>query len=310
MRIITAGRSWIDIDVLACGIAYNEFVGHQARLILQGDINATVSKTIRSMIPSVARDYRPENDDEFILVDISNPEHVSSFVDTNRVIEVWDHRTGFEDYWEEKLGKHNIELVGACATLIWEAFEQAQKPISTVSANLLYTAIISNTLNLTSKNTTSRDKEAVGRLKKLIDFPHNWIEQYYRETEESILSDPVSAVNNDTKEVSVRGKKVGIAQLEFWSIDDFMGSEQAQILLQHALKRYEKWFVTAPCIREGRNYFITPFPDVKGILSDGLDVVFNGNVGINGCVLLRKEIIQILNRDNDTQMQPAKAADV
>lgn len=292
----------MDIDVVACGVAYKELLGSDARLILQGNFNATVSKTVRSMLPLLTQDYQPENDNEFILVDISNPEHFSSFVKQNKVIEVWDHRKGFEDYWKGKIGKHNIELVGACATLIWENFERAQKPISALSANLLYTAIISNTLNLSSKNTTSRDKQAITQLEKFIDLPANWIEQYYKETEEDILNDPIHAIHNDTKEVILSGKKVSIAQLEFWSIDDFLKIEGVEDLLQKALGKYEKWFLTAPCIRENQNYFITPFHDVQVLLSNGLNAIFNGNIGHNDHVLLRKEIIGILNQDNNTQI--------
>lgn len=285
----------MDIDVLACGVAYKELLGSEARLILQGEFNATISKTVRSMLPSLAENYQPEKDDEFILVDISNPEYFANFVSKDKVIEVWDHRRGFEEYWKEKIGKHNIELVGACATLIWEKFEQVHKPISALSANLLYTAIISNTLNLSSHNTTPRDEKAVAQLGKFIDLPVNWIDQYYKETEEAILNDPITAIRNDTKTVSLKGANVGMAQLEFWSIDDFLKIEEVEILLHEALGKYEKWFLTAPCIRENRNYFITPFHDIQELLSNGLNAMFKGNIGHNDHVLLRKEIIHILN---------------
>lgn len=306
MKIITAGGLWMDIDVLACGVAYKELLGSEARLILQGDFNATISKTVRSMLPSLAENYQPEKDDEFILVDISNPEYFASFVNEEKVIEVWDHRRGFEDYWKEKIGKHNIELVGACATLIWEKFEQARKPISALSANLLYTAIISNTLNLSSRNTTPRDKHAVVQLVEVIDLPTNWIEQYYKETEEDILNDPLNAIKNDTKSVSLRGKDIGMAQLEFWSIDNFLKIEGVENLLQKALGKHEEWFLTAPCIRENRNYFITPFPHIQELLAKGLNAIFKGNIGHNDHVLLRKEIIHILNEKDNKEPSPVQ----
>jgi inorganic pyrophosphatase/exopolyphosphatase len=305
MKIISAGGSWMDIDVVGCGVAYEEFIGPDAKLILQGEFNATVPNTVRSMLPPMTNTYEPCEDDEFILVDISNPEYFSDFVKENKIIEVWDHRRGFEDYWMARIGKHNIELVGACATLIWEKFEATQKPISTLSANLLYTAIISNTLNLSSKNTTPRDRQAVKRLEGFIDLPDKWIEQYYKESEEYILQDPITAINNDTKEVNLRGESVGIAQLEFWSIDDFLKIDGIEDLLQRALGKYKKWFLTAPCIRDRQNYFITPFPEVQKLLADRLHVVFNGNIGRNDHVLLRKEIIHLINEDDKTQNQPS-----
>lgn len=295
MKIITAGQSFIDIDALACGVAYTELLGSAAKLILPGALNATVSKTIRSFDLNFASTYQCSDKDEFILVDVSNPKFFANCVNEERVTEVWDHHQGFEDYWQQKIGKHNIEAVGACATLIWEEFEKRNQPISETSANLLYTAIFSNTLNLSSCNTTTRDIEAASKLLSQTNLPDNWIESYYQETQADILQDFEYAIRNDTKEVNIMGQTVTIAQLEFWQVNDLLSMDNIEDLAQDLLGKNEFWFLTIPCISENKNYFITKSLKTQQLLSNVLRVIFAGNIGFNDHVLLRKEIINILN---------------
>src|SRR3989339_1111560 len=153
--IITAGEKYNDIDALGCGVAYQKLLepqGKSAAVVFRGPLNESVTKTIRSW------DYDLQvallnNAAEFnyILVDVSEPSHFAKFVILDQVVEIFDHRYGFQDYWLERLGdKSRIDLVGACATLIWEEYKKAglAKNIDTVSANLLSTAIVSNTLNM------------------------------------------------------------------------------------------------------------------------------------------------------------------
>lgn len=295
MKIVTAGQAFVDIDALACGIAYAELLGSDAKLILPGSLNATVSKTIRSFDLNFASTYQDSDKDEFILVDVSNPRFFANFVNEARVTEVWDHHQGFENHWQQKLGNHNIEAVGACATLIWEEFEKSNQPISELSANLLYTAIFSNTLNLSSHNTTSRDIEAFNKILPHTNLPDDWIEIYYQETQADILRNIEHAIKNDTKELSIMGQTVTIAQLEFWQASDFLSIDNLEDLVQNLLGKNEIWFLTIPCISENKNYFITKSPKAQQLLSDAIGATFAGNIGSNNHVLLRKEIINILS---------------
>jgi len=89
----------------------------------------------------------------FLIVDVSNPECFETFVKENDVVEIFDHHHGFEKQWSSRLGgKSHIDFIGSCATLIWEQYVEhyLENSISTTNANLLRTAIITNTLCLKS----------------------------------------------------------------------------------------------------------------------------------------------------------------
>ena len=124
--VITSGSRYTDIDVLACAIAYAEL--KNATPVLPGAFNATIPESIRKW-PLKYETQHPQNANEFIMVDVSNPDYFPNFVQKNQISEVWDHRKGFENYWGNK---GHINQVGACATQIFELFGDKTKLMTTI----------------------------------------------------------------------------------------------------------------------------------------------------------------------------------
>jgi len=122
-KIITAGEKYNDIDALACAVAYSSFLNLQGipnEVVFSGPLNESVTKSVKNFSFSY-KDKLDGNTEsfEYILVDISDHTNVSSFVPLNKVIEVYDHRWGFEEYWKSRPDvKTQIDTVGSCATLI------------------------------------------------------------------------------------------------------------------------------------------------------------------------------------------------
>lgn len=295
--VITAGAKYIDIDVLACGVAYHALLrklGRASVCVLCGPYNETVPASVRAWNPVF--DRVPPTlaaTDTFILVDISNPDHLPAFVDPARVVEVWDHRAGFEDYWTRRLGAHNIELVGSCATLIWEQYVKRgmENAITPLDANLLYTAIFSNTLNLQAAVTHERDRAALIALRRHVDLPPEWIARYYAATQAAIMADPVRALATDRKTVVLSGMTFVIGQLELWDARELFAGHAVTDIVQHALGGgTTHWFLTMPSLSEGRTYFVTNSPATQGILSAAFDTTFCDGVAVLPRAALRKEV--------------------
>lgn len=120
MRIVTSRARYIDIDAYAGCVAYAELLeiqGEEARAVSTAPLNESITKTVRSWPAKFSTDYSPSVRDEYIVIDVSDPEHFDIFVQLTRVTEIIDHHPGFEQYWHEKLGeKAQIERVGSVAT--------------------------------------------------------------------------------------------------------------------------------------------------------------------------------------------------
>jgi inorganic pyrophosphatase/exopolyphosphatase len=292
--VVTTGQPFTDIDSLACAIAYTELLiseGKDAETVLPGSLNKSITQKIKNWNLSFSKKLKSKNA-KYILVDISDPQFFANFVKEKNVIEVFDHRSGFENYWKEKIGTSaKIEMVGSCATLIWEEFKKRKraKHISDINANLLYTAIISNTLNFKASVTTSRDKKAFNETQKYINLPKNWIEIYFEDQEKESLRNPRNAILNDTKGMGFEFK---IGQLEFWDSKKFVFDHLKDI--EEILSSFgnKKWFFTSPSINEGINYLFTKNPEVKSLLEKTIRAKFDGDIGITDKLWLRKEIMK------------------
>ncbi len=278
---VTSGIAYTDIDVLACAIAFAELYNCDA--VLPGAFNSTIPEIVRKW----DLNFRTEFDtyDEIVIVDISNPKYISQQISENKIIKVFDHHTGFENYWGNR---GQIEFVGACATLIFELFGNRQP--SPVVANLLYTAIFANTLNFKASVTTERDVRAFKKLEKFIDLPENWIERYYTEVEHDTIKSFEKAIENDTK---ILANNFAIAQIELYSAKKMLQMNDFLKKLEKVMNKYSDWVLTIPCISEGKNYLFSNSENIKKILSSKIQINWNNMSGETEKLYLRKEILKI-----------------
>lgn len=294
--IVTTGKRYSDIDGLACVIGYQEVPTEQKPLVvIVGPLNNSISLTIRKW-PMDYKTSLPAGDYEFVVTDISEFNEFPVFVKKEKMVEIYDHHFGFEKTWQDLLGaKAKIEPVGACATLIWEEFTKRNpgKKMSWVAANLLYTAIVSNTLNFQASITTERDKDAFLAIRPFTDLPKDWISVYYQEQEVNVYANAEMAVVNDTKIQYVKGIRCAVGQIELWNSRDFV--KEFKDTIEAVLRSFEaeNWFFVSPSIGEGRTYIYTKSESIKNLLRSSLQVDFFGSdIGATKKPWLRKEILK------------------
>lgn len=301
--VVTAGQKGADADVLGCAVAYAELLRLEVRnavAVIPGTFGASLTKSVLAWGGDYEREYIPEDGDEFVLVDISESNYFASFVDTTRMIELYDHRLhGQEEYWRKQLGAHaHIEAVGSCGTLIWEQVVKRghDKNLSLPSKRLLFAAIVSNTLNFKARVTADRDVQAYEQLRPVCDLPDDWISTYFVEQESALVADIPGLLTADMKVQPIAdGTMIAIAQLELWNASAFLhkNREELERLTQNATD--SEWFVTLVSIQEGKNYLLTRDAATEARLVSKLGVTFNDGIAETPVLMMRKEIIASLN---------------
>ncbi len=298
---VTASKYTNDIDALACVIAYTELLnleGKDATGYLTEEPNSSITDEIKTW--GYKYEAKPSDPDiSYVIVDASYPDQFPDFVKTEKIVEIYDHHSGFEKYWKEQIGdKAKIELIGSCATLIWEEYKKrgfAEK-VSQTSAKLLYAAIVSNTLNFKAKITSPRDVEAFKELSLVVDLSKTWIEKYFLDQEDSVYKNPREAIINDIKIIEFPNlkMKVTIGQMELWDARKFVADYKP--LIKEVLNEFDhnQWFFNSPCISKGRNYIYSENEEVKKILENLLDTKFKDDVAETKDLMLRKEIVKEL----------------
>lgn len=192
MIIVTSGARYIDIDAYAGIIAYAKLLnlkGENAIAYSSSPLNESVTNSIRNSKYTISNQINLTDNDEFIILDVSDPDFFDKSVDMARIIQIIDHHYGFEDYWNSKSNVDTIiEKIGSVATIIFELYEKENllEDLDKDMCLLLMSAILDNTLNFKAKVTTSRDIEAYKKLEKLSNSNFNYAEFYFNECENEI----------------------------------------------------------------------------------------------------------------------------
>jgi inorganic pyrophosphatase len=298
MKVVTSGLSFLDIDAYAGCIAYAELLdlqGIDAIAFSSANVNESVTRTIRSWNAPLVTNYKPTSYDSFILIDVSEPEYLEKIVDINRVEEVIDHHVGYEKFWEEKIGlKSNIEFIGAACTQVYESWVKAGlfDQMTEMSARLLVSGILDNTLNFKANVTTERDHSAYKALLAKSNLPDDWSRQYFEECESSIFADISNALVNDTKVMMFTRLDLGkltIGQLVVWNGQRAI-SEYRNAIEETMAAKSNEWFVNVVSISDGRSLFLSSNERVARWASNVLGVKFHDGLANAERLWLRKEI--------------------
>lgn len=296
--IVTAGSSYLDIDAYACAIALAELLqrmGKRALPYSRAALNYSVCPSLireKDVWRDLPLDFR-ETSPAYILVDVSDPAYICDSVPTERILAVFDHHVGFEEYWKERLGEEaHIEFIGAAATLIYEEWvaHGLLGQMSRDTAELLVAAILDNTLNLTSSNTTERDREAFRVLYSHAALSPEWRGGYFEEVQRGVEADLKNALRGDIKTLQdPRGLPARIAQLCVWDTHRILKRLPE---LREWLDGEGSWMLNLIDLQRNQSCFVCDDPAAQKRLETLFGVSFEEGVARTAAPYLRKQLIQ------------------
>jgi Inorganic pyrophosphatase/exopolyphosphatase len=297
--VVTSGGKYIDIDAYAACIAYAVLLkasGLNAKAVTTAPFNESVPNIIKE-IDLFFDDYIPQENDKFILVDVSNPTMFDRIVKFDKISRVIDHHIGYEEFWKEKelrgeIEKSEIEFIGSVCTNIYEKFVEENK-VSLLNKNLcklLIAGILDNTLNLKASITTKRDINAYNDLVKIGKLDDTWTKEYFTACEEEILNDLETSIINDIKNTEEDKNLPDIfGQLTIFNSDKVL--EQIEII-KKVFKDFNNWMMNVISLIDGRSYIITDSEKAKKVLETFFNSKFENDILILDKFMLRKEIIK------------------
>jgi len=297
MRLITSGSKYIDIDAYAAMNAYSFLLnnlGVTAIPYSKARLNSSVVPTL-GKIGSLVSDYNPKSEDEFVVLDVSNPKFISPEILNGKIAELIDHHFGFENYWFENFsGIAQIEKIGSICTIIFEKYiEYNKKEILTEEiAKLLVAGIIDNTLFLKADVTTERDRNAYAELSSFIAGGSDTFSiAYFKEFQDQLLLDFKNVILSDIKDLSNFDKLPAKAgQLVLWDEEELI--ENKMKIIFQSFEGESDWFLNVISLSLGKSYLISNRTQSILKLEKLFDIKFDNNVGVLDGFILRKEIIE------------------
>ena len=298
LTLVTAGSTYLDIDAYACAVAMAELLRLQGKNALAYS-NATANY---SVTPSLAKNGQVlktlpadtrDAEAEYVVVDVSDPDYIKDSVPLDRVTEVYDHHVGFEAYWQERIGKHaHIEFIGAAATLIyreWKALNLEDR-MSPDTARLLVAAILDNTLDLTSSNTTDEDRETFAALCRHGSVDRDWCAAYFTEVQSLVEADLKNALLGDLKRL--RDTEIlppRMAQLCVWDTHSILDRLPE---IREWLAGPDSWMINIIDLQERCSCFVCDDTERQEKIGAIFGVTFEDGVAMAPVAYLRKQIIK------------------
>ena len=303
MILVTSGSKYIDIDAYAGIIAYSNLLrlkGIQSKAVSTAKLNESITSSLLELNTKLDK-YEEKEDNEFIIIDVSNKDYFDDIVQENRIVEVIDHHTGFEEYWKNKLGeKSKIEFIGSVATLIVEDYEKENllEKMSEDIAILLMSAILDNTLNFQAKVTNERDRIAYKKLQKIANVEDNYAEKYFLECQQNIERDLKMAIENDTKVEKICDLLPTVfGQLTLWNKEFILANKK---IVYETLNNINKeWMMNLISLEDAKSYIISEDIKVKAGLERLFNKPFEKDILELENVWLRKEIIKKAKNMNE-----------
>ncbi len=314
-KIVTSGRRYIDIDGYGCMLAYAELLNLQGETAVAHSssvLNESIPHSLIPTNPALVRTIDIQSDDQFIVVDVSNPDFFdTSITHLDAIIEIIDHHAGHEDFWKERIGNNaQIEMIGAACTFVYERWKSAGilDKMTVASATALACGILDNTLNFGSDLTHERDVQAYAWLTAHANLTDTWAQRYFEECEQSILEDVPVSIQNDTKTEQLRshnGESMTIGQLVVTDAASFIRTHKTTIQTQLS-KDHPLWFMNTIDVMRGKNLLFTTSPESMQWLERTLNVHFDAHgIATTEKMWLRK---QILKADIDQAVSASTSA--
>ncbi|MGD0729457.1 MAG: DHHA2 domain-containing protein [Candidatus Micrarchaeaceae archaeon] len=297
-NLIVTSYEYPDLDGAACTYAYSEFLnknGNHSIAKLYGKLNEETNFVLDFFKIKFKHNKMNKNCD-FVLVDASDLIHLSKKVESKRVIEIIDHRkvNQIEKFPNAKI---QMEFVGAAATLVAERFYYNKIAISRESSALLYSAIISNTINFHANVTTKRDTKMALWLKANLHIPKNYIHKMF--VHKSTFNSIGSALD-DLGISEMNKKRVGIIQLEIVNLRKFVNSNIKEIEKElrkiKISQKLDYLFLTCIDVEKYFNEFVCVDENTKKLLEAALKIRFKNSSATLNRIIMRKEIAPKLKK--------------
>ena len=158
---------------------------------------------------------------KLILVDHNELSQAVQGADEVEIIEIIDHHRLGSMATQQPILFRN-EPVGSTCTIVADCFFRQNVELPRAIAGLLLAGVVSDTLNLTSPTTTTRDAEVLKKLEEIAQVnARTFTEKLFASGSLLTLKPAPQAVATDCKEYAEQGVKFSVAQIEEIGFEQF-----------------------------------------------------------------------------------------
>ena len=305
MTISVVGHSNPDTDSVTAAIALSALFnaqGTEAKACMQiaaADLNpesTTVLKRFGLAAPELLEDAAGK---DIALVDFSDLAQGPANLDSANVVAVVDHHK-IGDITTNSPILFRAEPVGCTGTVLNKMFKDAGVAIPKDVAGGMLSAILSDTVNFKSPTCTEDDKAAVNDL-KVVAGVDDTEELFMAMLKAKSAVDGVPAKDllfRDYKDFDMKGKKVGVGQLELATLDQVADIRADLMKAMEEVKadgRHTVLLMLTDVVKEGTDLVVVS--DDPALVEKAFDGKLEGNcMWIQGMMSRKKQTVPNLQK--------------
>lgn len=296
--IYIIGHKNPDTDSVISAIAYAKYRGEDYTPAISSEINNETKFILEKFNvekPILLESIKEE--DFVVLVDHNENTQIKECIKSEQIIEILDHHKVNVSFGSP------ISILtkpyGSTASLVTEKFLENNKEIDKITASLLLSAILSDTIIFKSPTTTEKDKEfakilsEISGIDNLIEFG---MELFKKKAELSSKS-AGEIINDDFKDFNFGDKKIGITQVQLIDAGELLPRKEEMIAEMENIKNIGGYFsvimIITDIMKEGSYFFVSGNQDV-------FYKMFNINEVDNyvqGVLSRKKQVIPVLEKE-------------
>ena len=302
MSVYVFGHKSPDTDSVTAAIAYAELMKAQGEdyvPVMQGKLNPeteTVLKRFGFAAPEIMTDAAGK---KVALVDHSDLAQAPDNLTANDVVAVVDHHKIGDVTTNQPIFFCNMP-VGCTCTVLKILYDVNGVAVAPKVAGLMLAAILSDTVNFKSPTCTPEDKKAVKELAAIAgvtDCDELFMEML--KAKSAVAGVPaMDLLHRDYKDFDMKGKKVGVGQLELATLEQVAEMRDA---LYNAMKeqkgseRHSVLLMLTDVVKEGTDLMV--ISDDPAMIEGAFGKKLSGNsMWIDGMMSRKKQTIPNLQK--------------
>ncbi|MBW6440498.1 manganese-dependent inorganic pyrophosphatase [Patescibacteria group bacterium] len=298
-KIIAIGHKNPDTDSVLSAILISRFAkkifGFEIDAVVAGKINNETNYILEKLKLKKPRILKIIKKEAVILVDTTEPKQIIDGLMENNLLAIIDHHN-FGGLKSSKPIFARVEALGCTGSVIYKILQERNIKVDKISATLIITCIISDTLNFNSPTTTADDKKIFRELNKIVKLDvKNFVNEIFtaKSNLKGISVDDI--ISKDYKQFDMGRIKVGIGVWETTSPETVNVQKDKIIQALLEKKSEEKmdylFFAVVDIIKNNSDLYIVGQEEAELAKS-----VFSGNkkeglIFLRGVVSRKKQLV-------------------
>lgn len=239
-------------------------------------------------------DIRKKNRKKVILVDHNETEQSVSGLEEAEIVEIVDHHKIGDLTTNKPINFRNMS-VGSTNTIIYLMYKEARVEIPQNIAGIMFSGIISDTLNFTSPTTTDMDKTVANELEKIAKINRKeYANKMFKAGTNINGKTTEEIINSDLKAFQIGDEKIGVSQLLTLSAEEILEEKEKYIESMERIKEAKGYSMLVMFITDimKKGSFVLYCENAKKRLEDAMEVdeMYQG-MFMKGILSRKKQII-------------------